>query len=257
MQTKWKITFLIVSALWLVACAPAQKPETSLQSDAGNVASTADAQFKRGHNIPGKLYWAGSAQDKKVALTFDDGPDNIWTPKILDVLKQKGVKATFFVLGLQAQKYPDMLRRIDAEGHVIGNHTFDHVNLATVGSPKVDKELEECANIVQGITGKRPRLVRPPFGFHSPTVDNIVYSKGEIIVLWSLDTEDWKGHDSRTVKQRILPKMKNGFIVLQHDGANPHLSGSVQALPEIIDGLKEQGYTLVTIPELLQVEPYQ
>ncbi|HMM19165.1 MAG TPA: polysaccharide deacetylase family protein [Selenomonadales bacterium] len=257
MRSTWKIAVLVVAALWLAACTPAQKPETSIQSDVGNAASAADAQFKRGQNIPGRLYWAGSAQDKKVALTFDDGPDNIWTPKILDILNRKGVKATFFVLGSQAQRCPDMLRRIDAEGHVIGNHTFDHVNLATVGSPKADKELDECANIVQNITGKRPRLVRPPFGFHNPTVDKLVYAKGEIIVLWSLDTEDWKGYDSRTVKQRILPKMKNGFIVLQHDGANPHLGGTVQALPEIIDGLREQGYTLVTIPELLNVEPYQ
>lgn len=221
------------------------------------VTQSVENRYKRGHNIPGKLYWAGSAQDKMVALTFDDGPEEEWTPKILDILKQKNVKATFFVIGSQAQKYPEMLRRINAEGHVIGDHTFDHVDLTKLDAPQVDQEIEKCAFVIHEIVGKIPRLVRPPFGFHNATVDDVVYSKDRIIVLWSLDTEDWTGLDAATVKDRILPKMKNGFIVLQHDGDNPKLGGSVQALPDIIDGLKAQGYTFVTIPELLDTEPYQ
>jgi len=214
-------------------------------------------RYKRGHNIPGKLYWAGSVQDKEVALTFDDGPEEEWTPQILDILKQKNVKATFFVIGKQAQKYPEMLRRINADGHVIGDHTFDHINLTTLNVQQVDQEIEQCADLIHEIIGKTPRLVRPPFGFHDATVDNVVYSKDRIIVLWSLDTKDWMGLDAATVKARILPKMQNGFIVLQHNADNPKLGGSVQALPDIIDGLKAQGYTFVTISELLDTEPYQ
>ena len=221
------------------------------------VPQIAENRFKRGHNIPGKLYWAGSSQDKEIALTFDDGPEEEWTPKILDILKQKNVKATFFVVGKQVQKYPEMLRRINADGHVIGDHTFDHVDLTKLDAQQVDQEIEKCAELVHEIIGKTPNLVRPPYGFHNETVDNVVYSKGRIIVLWSLDTKDWTGLDAAIVKAKILPKMQNGFIVLQHDGDNKKLGGSVQALPDIIDELKAQGYTFVTIPELLDTEPYQ
>jgi len=216
----------------------------------------AENRYKRGHNIPGKLYWAGSVQDKVIALTFDDGPEREWTPKILDILKQKNVKATFFVVGKQVQMYPDVLQRINAEGHVIGDHTFDHADLTKLDAQQVEQEIEKCADLVHEIIGKTPNLVRPPFGFHNETVDNVAYAKGRIIVLWSLDTKDWTGLDAATVKARVLPKMKNGFIVLQHDGNNPKLGGSVQALPDIIDGLKAQGYTFVTISELLDTEPY-
>lgn len=221
------------------------------------ISQAAENRYKRGHNIPRKLYWAGSSQDKEVALTFDDGPDEKWTPQILDILKQKNVKATFFVIGKQAQKYPEMLRKIDAEGHVIGDHTFDHVDLTKLDTQRVDQEIEKCALEIHEIIGKTPKLVRPPFGFHNEVVDNVVYSKGRIIVLWSLDTEDWTGLDAETIKARILPQMQNGFIILQHDGENPKMGGSVQALPDIIDELKAQGYTFVTVPELLDIEPYQ
>lgn len=214
-------------------------------------------RYQRGHNIQGKLYWAGSAQDKEVALTFDDGPEDKWTPEVLDILKQKNIKATFFVIGKQAQKYPDILRRIYTEGHVIGDHTLNHVDLTKLDTQQIEQELEQCASVIHEIIGKSPRFVRPPFGFHNAAVDNIVYSKGRIIILWSLDTKDWTGLDAETIKARILPKMQNGYIILQHDGENAKLGGSVHALPDIIDELKAQGYTFVTVSKLLDTDPYQ
>lgn len=214
-------------------------------------------RYQRGHNIPGKLYWAGSDQDKIAALTFDDGPEENWTPKILDILKQKNVKATFFVIGKQAQKYPEMLRRINDEGHIIADHTYNHTDLKKLDEQQVNQEIEKCASTIREIIGKTPRFVRPPFGFHNETADNAIYSKGRIIVLWSIDTKDWTGLDAETIKSRVLPKMQNGFIILQHDGDNPKLGGSVTALPDIIDELQAQGYTFVTISELLDAEPYQ
>lgn len=250
---------LLVIILLIVACVPLKKPEIDATPPAtgDEVSATQDNKYKRGHNIPGKLYWAGSAQDKKVALTFDDGPEDYWTPKILDILKEKNVKATFFVIGKQAEKYPEILKRIVEEGHVIGNHTYNHSNLVKLDTQAVTNEIEGGAATINRIIGKTPKLVRPPFGFHDEKVDAVIGGAKEIIILWSLDTEDWKGLDSATVKNRVLPKMKNGFIVLQHDGVNPHLEGTVEALPDIIDGLKQQGYTTATIPELLEIPAYQ
>lgn len=249
---------LLILILLVTACSPLRKPENTTDPSAKeDVPLPIHDKYKRGQNIPGKLYWAGSAEDKKVALTFDDGPEDHWTPKILAILKEKNVKATFFVIGKQAQAYPEMLQKIDAEGHVIGNHTLDHTSLITLDKQGVAKELEECSSIIHSITGKTPKLVRPPFGFHNENVDSVIYSKNQFIILWSVDTDDWKGFDSATVKDRVIPKMKNGYIVLQHDGVNPHLGGSVEALPGIIDELKKQGYSFVTIPELLELPPYE
>lgn len=222
-----------------------------------NPAQSDDSKYQRGHNVPGKLYWAGSAQDKQAALTFDDGPDATWTPQILEILREKHVKATFFVIGSQAQKYPEMLRQLYSDGHTIGNHTQNHLNLVKLDPPKIDEEIEQSSFIIREIIGKTPRLIRPPYGFHNTAVDNAVYGKGGIIVLWSLDTKDWMGPDAKTIKASILPKMQNGYIILQHDGENPKLTGSVQVLPDIIDDLKAKGYSFVTIDKLLNVEAYQ
>ncbi|MBP2651616.1 MAG: polysaccharide deacetylase [Firmicutes bacterium] len=214
-------------------------------------------RYNRGHNIPGKLYWAGSEQDKMVALTFDDGPEEHWTPKILDILKEKKVKATFFVIGEEALKHPTMLKRIYSEGHVIGNHTFDHINLKKADSQQINQQLEECDSVIYNIIGETPKFVRPPFGFHNQVVDDVVYAKNKIIILWSIDTKDWTGKDTSTVEASVVSKMQNGYIVLQHDGASPKLAGSVEALPDIIDRLKDKGYTFVTVAELLNTQPYQ
>ncbi|MDF2633994.1 MAG: polysaccharide deacetylase [Pelosinus sp.] len=244
--------------LFLTACTPLKKPETeTVPKIDTNILSAHDDKYKRGHNIPGKLYWAGSAEDKKIALTFDDGPEEHWTPKILAILEMQQVKATFFVIGEQVQRHPEMLREIFDEGHVVGNHTFHHVNLVKAETEQVKQELEKGASIIKDVIGKTPKLVRPPFGFHNENVDAVIYAKKDIIVLWSLDTEDWQGFDSRTVKDSVLSKMQNGFIVLQHNGVNTHLGGSVESLSDIIIELKKQGYAFVTIPELLEIEPYE
>lgn len=260
-MNKQKLLLLcgLLSIIFLVtACTPAKKPETRVVPEIGEeITPTDNDKYKRGHNIPGKLYWAGSAHDKKIALTFDDGPENDWTPKILAILKEKDIKATFFVIGRQAQVYPDMLKKIDEEGHIIGNHTFDHADLTKLDAPSVTKEIVECALAINRIIGKTPTLVLPPFGFHNEIADTAIYSRNNKIILWSLDTDDWQGPDAATVKERIVPKMKNGYIVLQHNGVNPHLGGSVEALPIMIEELKKQGYAFVTIPELLELQPYE
>lgn len=253
-MTKLVKLLILLWIVTIIGCAPLKKPEPVTQAE--QIGDSFRDPFKRGSNISGKLYWAGRADEAKMALTFDDGPDPEWTPQILDILKEKQVKATFFVIGYQARKYPQMLKRMAAEGHIIGNHTYDHADLTKLRPEIVSQEIDKCAAVVSELTGYRPRLVRPPFGFHNPAVDNVIYSKGDVIILWSTDPEDWRGVDAKTVKTRILHRAKNGYITLQHDGVNLHLTGSVAALPSIIDGLREQGYTLVTIPELLDLPPY-
>ncbi|SFL99129.1 polysaccharide deacetylase family protein [Pelosinus propionicus] len=257
-QKRLLICFLLSIIFLVTSCTPAKKPETQVNPEMRQETIPADMdKYKRGHNIPGKLYWAGSAQDKKIALTFDDGPENEWTPKILAILKEQQVKATFFVIGRQAQAYPEMVRKIDENGHIIGNHTFDHADLTKLNAPSVKNEIAECALVINRIIGKTPALVRPPFGFHNEIADTAIYSRNNKIILWSLDTDDWQGPNAATIKERVIPKVKNGYIILQHNGVNPHLGGSVEALPVIIEELKKQGYTFVTIAELLEVQPYE
>jgi peptidoglycan/xylan/chitin deacetylase (PgdA/CDA1 family) len=207
-------------------------------------------------NHPGKFYRTGDSKEKKIALTFDDGPETNWTPRVLDILRDKQVKATFFVIGREADKYPDLVRRMVAEGHVVGNHTYHHVNLNNVPPEKMEEELRLGTDAIAKIANIRPRLLRPPFGAQNPKVVETANENGYFVILWSVDTEDWRGLDASTVRARVVPTAKNGDIILQHNGEGPDLNGSVNALPTIIDDLKARGYMLVTIPELLNIPAY-
>jgi peptidoglycan/xylan/chitin deacetylase (PgdA/CDA1 family) len=143
-----------------------------------------------------------------------------------------------------------------AEGHVVGNHTYHHVNLNNVPPEKMEEELRLGTDAIAKIANIRPRLLRPPFGAQNPKVVETANENGYFVILWSVDTEDWRGLDASTVRARVVPTAKNGDIILQHNGEGPDLNGSVNALPTIIDDLKARGYMLVTIPELLNIPAY-
>lgn len=179
---------------------------------------------------------------KCVALTFDDGPSQA-TPRLLDVLRQYDAKATFFVVGSRVGSYVDVAQRIIAEGHEIGNHSFSHRNLAQLTRPEVDAEIAQTQEVVRAATNYTPHIVRPPYG-SQPTIQTSVQNYPTI--LWTADSADWKHHNSHAVLLNSEAQITPGSIVLMHD----LYPTTVDAIPPLIDQLKTQGYTFVTITEL-------
>ena len=180
-----------------------------------------------------------------VALTFDDGPGP-YTSALLDVLDAKDVRATFFVVGSNISSYHDVVAREAASGHVIGNHSWSHADLTKTSSTKTGSELDTTATAIAQITGNQPVLLRPPYGSFNHSVRDAASARGEALVLWDIDTEDWKNRDPQITTQRAL-EAKPGSIILMHDIQQSTLT----ALPGLIDQLRAAGYTLVTVPELI------
>lgn len=186
---------------------------------------------------------------KVVALTFDDGPLSITTPEILGVLKEKNVKATFFVVGERAKRFPELVQQEVTDGHEVGNHTYDHPKLTDLNGNQVGNELakteEEVAKVAPKLT-----LFRPPGGKYNNTILKIARERGYIIVLWSIDTYDWRSPPVGEIVNSVVKDVKPGSIILCHDGKYP--SPTPEAIEFIIDDLRARGYEFVTVSELLQ-----
>jgi peptidoglycan/xylan/chitin deacetylase (PgdA/CDA1 family)/spore germination protein YaaH len=197
----------------------------------------------------------------KVALTFDDGPDPRSTPAILDALRRAGVPATFFVVGLNAARAPDLVRRAFAEGHVIGNHSFTHPDIERVGDGRLQMELEGTARLVETLIGRRPLVYRPPaLADVAPrTVGEAaafarVASLGHLVVDADVDPRDWECPSAAELTDRVLRGAAHGGVVLLHDGGGDRAT-TVAALPSIIDGLRRRGLAIVPLAELLGKPP--
>lgn len=205
--------------------------------------------------FPGLVFNSGPRGEKFVALTFDDGPDNVFTPQILDVLKAKKVRATFFIIGSRAETLPDMMARIVNEGHVIGNHTWTHANLIKLSNDEFYNEINKTNVLLNKISGRKTSLFRSPYGSIDPSQVNLVGGLNMKIIAWNVDSLDWKGLPESQVKSNILENVRKGSIILQHaaGGSLEDLSGTVQALPTVIDVLQKEGYKFLTIPELLKI----
>lgn len=186
-----------------------------------------------------------------IALTFDDGPHATLTPKLLDVLKEKGVKVTFFVLGECAAANPAVLQRAAAEGHEIGNHSWDHKLFPKSGGSGVAFEINQTNAAIENATGRKPVLVRPPYGATNATITKRLNEEfGLKVIMWDVDPLDWKNRNSARVKSEILKATKPGSIVLSHD-IHPT---TVDAMAETIDALKEKGFKFVTVSELIAMD---
>lgn len=209
------------------------------------------------HNQPykGIVYYNGPKNIKEAALTFDDGPDNVFTPKILDILKENNIKATFFIVGTRAQANPDMVKRILNEGHSIGNHSWDHADLDKLSSDKIKSEIKKTDDLLSSIIGYHPSIVRPPYGAADKNVIEEISSMGFNIVDWSVDTRDWAGTPVPIIMSYVKQELQPGGIILQHcaGGKREDLSNTVTALPEIIGYLKSGGYNFVRIPKMLNI----
>ena len=200
-----------------------------------------------------EIIWNGARDKKLVALTFDDGPHPRFTPKILDVLKKYDAKATFFMLGKHVKLYPEVVKRVANEGHEIGNHTFTHIDVKVNSSQKIYDEFKKTQEIVYEVTGIKPKLFRPPYGFYNSIVKNITSKEGCRIVLWSTnqDSKDWSCPGVNKIVNTVVKKTENGDIVILHDYVVGE-SDTVEALKTILSELKKKGFQFVTVSELLE-----
>ncbi len=201
-----------------------------------------------------QIVWRGRTGRGLVALTFDDGPHPIYTPQILQILRQHRASATFFPLGRNAERYPHLIRQIFEGGHTIGNHSYGHRQLLFVPRQRLYRELMETSAILKGITGQSPRFFRPPRGLGGWMTLRLATQLGMKTVLWTLAPHDWARPGAGLIVHRVLTKVRDGAIVLLHDAKyddpEEDRSQTVQALPEIIAGLRARSYRLVTIAEL-------
>jgi|GEM_PF-369018 len=194
-----------------------------------------------------------------IAMTFDDGPSAALTPRLLDILKERHIHVTFFVLGQMVQAHPEILQREVAEGHEIGNHTWDHLSLMKVVSREggLNHELADTSALIKQVTGKPPSIMRPPYGATSPRLSRAIEKEfGMKVILWSVDPDDWKDPGAHVVQQRIISGWKDsggakpGAIILSHDIHK----GTIEAMPATLDELLAKGYKFVTVSELLAME---
>lgn len=203
------------------------------------------------------LFHTGGGEVSRAALTFDDGPDPEWTPRILDILKKYHARATFFVLGANAEKYPALLRRIVAEGHEIGSHTFTHTNLAAMPEQQVTLELNATQRVIENATGLSTLLFRPPFDADSQPEDvaqlrplQIAQDLGYLTVLERVDPQDWDRPGTQEIVRRIQEQKSEGTIVLLHDAGGPRHQ-TLEALPFILENFRKEGIRVVSVSELL------
>lgn len=199
----------------------------------------------------GQVVWDIITEEKVIALTFDDGPDKQYTAEILDLLAKYEAKATFFVIGANAEKYPELILRQYEEGHELANHTFSH--RFKISIPNLEKELKQTNDTIYGITGFYPTLFRPVGGEYTDNMINAAVKEGYTVVMWSWhqDTLDWKNPGTNRIVQKVLNGTKPGDVILFHDGGG-NRQQTVKALEEILPKLKKDGYEFVTISELIE-----
>lgn len=196
------------------------------------------------------VYHRVNTEEKIVAITFDDGPHPKYTAEILDILAEYGAKATFFVIGKNLELYGDVTRRAAEEGHEIGNHTYTHTALQTLGRTALAREILDSEALIAECIGRRPAVFRPPGGSSSALVEEIVAKSGDKIILWDVDTRDWAGRPSDAIVKTVMRNTVPGSIILFHDYA-VEKSTTVDALKEILPQLCAAGYRFVTVSELL------
>lgn len=201
---------------------------------------------------PDVIVLKGPSQPKRVALTFDDGPDRQWTPAIANVLNQHGVKGTFFVLGQMVDQNPDILQQLVRQGHEIGNHTYSHKQLHTLTPQQLEEEVNRTDNAIYRAVGIRTRLIRPPYGGLSDSVIQYLRDRGYKIILWNVDSLDWTGISAPDLASNVLAHTTPGSIILFHSAFGRNgLSNTVEALPRIIRTLQQNGYSFATISQLI------
>ncbi len=197
------------------------------------------------------VYSSINTSQPYVAMTFDDGPHKTNTPRLLDILKERNIKATFFVVGKNAKAYPDIIRRILAEGHEIGNHSWDHKQLSAMSIDRMRNEMSTTDDAVVAASDFHMRLMRPPYGATNLHIKQICLDQFHYqTILWSVDPLDWKRPGSAVVEQRIVAAAHNGAIILSHDIHEP----TIDAMEGTLDTLLSKGFHFVTVSQLLNLD---
>lgn len=198
-----------------------------------------------------KALCSSKTTEKKVAITFDDGP-HPESLKVLELLKQYNAKGTFFCIGKQIEKYPEIFKRIVDEGHVVGNHTYSHSSTLTLSNHAI-WELVTTDELIENVTEKLPRLFRPPFGVTAPNIAEALKTTGHIAIGWNIRSLDTVIKNENKIFNRIKSRLKPGSIILLHDTS----SRSVNVLEQLLVLLQENGYEAVTVNKLLNIPAYE
>lgn len=209
-----------------------------------------------GNHLYGEVFSGVRTEQKIVALTFDDGPYLPYTVQLLDLLKECQVQATFFVIGQNAAKHPELIRRMAAEGHQLGNHTWSHTDLLKVDRMAMIREVERTSRLLEQLTGSRPAVVRPPHGFRDPLVMEVMADRGLTVIEWSAMARDWTNPGVDVIVRTIVSEVVNGSVILLHDGDGVQQEASraqtIEATRQIIRELTSRGYRFVTVKEMLK-----
>jgi len=193
---------------------------------------------------------------KKMALTYDDGPNDPYTLRLLEVLEKHNVRATFFMLGRYVVQRPEIAREVAKAGHVIGNHTFDHPLLIFKSAAEIKSRLMSCKRALDDAVGEHSNLFRPPFGGRRPAVLRIARAMGFQPVMWNVTGYDWSAPPVEHIERKVARQLRGGDVILLHDGGHLELgadrSRTVIATDRIIMRYKAEGYEFVTIPEMMR-----
>ena len=206
--------------------------------------------FTFSYNISAENKPTEDTGNKKIALTFDDGPHPRYTPQILDILAEYGIKATFFEVGENVIYYSEVAKRVASEGHEIGNHTYTHPHIKNLNEEQLSEETRRCESAIKEVTGVKPKLFRPPEGVVDTAVKAWAGKNGYSVVLWSVDTRDWAGTSVDEMVKNVDSNVHSGSIILMHDYVSRR-SHTIEALKKIIPLLIDKGYEFVTVSELM------
>ena len=209
----------------------------------------------------GRTFAGGVRESKQIALTYDDGPNDPHTLKLLDVLAKHSVRATFFMLGRYVRQRPDIARAVAQAGHVIGNHTFTHPLLIFESEARTRTELLDCRSALQDAVGEHSNLFRPPFGGRRPATLRIARELGLQTVMWNVTGYDWNAPPAAVIEKKVARQMRGGDVILLHDGGHRAMGANraqtVIATDNLIRRYKSEGYEFATVPEMMKAVNYQ
>ncbi len=207
-----------------------------------------------GSNIYVKTLCKAEREDKVVSLTFDDGPNYFTSPLVLDILKKYDIKATFFLIGKKAKKYPYLVNRIFEEGHIVANHTYSHSNFFPLSIRySVQEEIEKGIEEINKAIGKKPKLFRPPFGVTNPILGKVVKDIELTTIGWSIRPLDTMNRSREKIKEKVISKLHPGAIILLHDDCD----NADQLLEILIPSILEKGYKIIPLDEMLEIDVYE